>query len=245
MKDENKASPNLVGDQFSQLPTAIGLSENHQSGFKQRLEFLIGATGVTAFAKKCDIPSSSMQKYLGGSVPGIDKALKIAQACQVSIQWLITGEEVELKKAVKSNPIEDEFALIPGYNIQVSCGHGAINCDQLEPSRHLAFRRKWLKYKGFNEKELAIVWAKGDSMHPTISNNDTLVVHLGRKKISDGNIYVLRNDDQLWVKRVQVTPTSWELISDNDHYDKISVPKDEQHTFEVVGQVVHIAKDID
>lgn len=138
----------------------------------------------------------------------------------------------------------EEFALIPGYRIQVSAGHGSLNPDQLEPTRYLAFRRKWLKFIGFSEKELAIVWAKGDSMEPTIHNNDTLVVHLGRNKPADGHIYIFRNGEELFVKRYQSMLGSWRLISDNNYYSALDIPKDEQHQFEVVGQVVHIAKDI-
>lgn len=138
----------------------------------------------------------------------------------------------------------EEFALIPGYRIQVSAGHGSLNPDQIEPTRHLAFRRKWLKYRGFKETDLAIVWAKGDSMEPTIHNNDTLVVHLGRDKPSDGHIYIFRNGDELFVKRYQSMLGTWRLISDNSYYRDLDIPKEEQHQFEVVGQVVHIAKDI-
>ncbi|MDL2004987.1 XRE family transcriptional regulator [Vibrio parahaemolyticus] len=140
--------------------------------------------------------------------------------------------------------LADEFALIPGYRIQVSAGHGALNPDQLEPTRYLAFRRKWLTYRGFKEGDLAIVWAKGDSMEPTIHNNDTLVVHLGRNKPSDGHIYIFRNGDELFVKRYQSMLGTWRLISDNSFYSALDIPKEEQHQFEVVGQVVHIAKDI-
>ncbi|TVP12669.1 transcriptional regulator [Shewanella sp. MSW] len=138
----------------------------------------------------------------------------------------------------------DEFALIPGYRIQVSAGNGSLNPDQREPVRHLAFRRKWLKFRGFNEKDLAIVWAKGDSMEPTISNNDTLVVHLGRNKPADGHIYIFRNGDELFVKRYQSMLGTWRLISDNALYSPLDITKQDQHQFEVVGQVVHIAKDI-
>lgn len=139
----------------------------------------------------------------------------------------------------------EEFALIPGYRIQVSAGHGSLNPEHLEPTRYLAFRRKWLKYRGFNEKDLTIVWAKGDSMEPTIHNNDTLVVHMGRDKPQDGHIYIFRNCEELFVKRYQSMPGAWRLISDNKSlYEPIVIPKEDQHQFEVVGQVVHIAKDI-
>ncbi|MCE7638351.1 S24 family peptidase [Vibrio fluvialis] len=138
----------------------------------------------------------------------------------------------------------EEFALIPGYRVQVSAGHGSLTPEHMQPTRHLAFRRKWLKYRGFSEKDLVIVWAKGDSMEPTINNNDTLVVHMGRKVPKDGHIYIFRNGDDLFVKRYQNVLGAWRLISDNNRYDNVDIPKQEQHQFEVVGQVVHIAKDI-
>lgn len=138
----------------------------------------------------------------------------------------------------------DEFALIPGYLVQVSAGHGALVQGEKEPYQHLPFPRKWLRKRGFYEDELAIVWCKGDSMEPTISDSATLVVHLGRTRPIDGRIYVVRNDDQLWVKRLQVRPDAWVLISDNAIYPPMTIKKHEQHTFEVIGQVVHIAHDV-
>ncbi|NMU33899.1 helix-turn-helix domain-containing protein, partial [Vibrio parahaemolyticus] len=92
----------------------------------------------------------------------------------------LTEEEVETEKLTTQELSSDypegldfqkEFALIPGYRIQVSAGHGAINGAQETPCRYLAFRRKWLTHKGFCQKDLTVVWAKGDSMHPTINDN--------------------------------------------------------------------------
>lgn len=148
------------------------------------------------------------------------------------------------KLSANKDEFRSEFALIPGYRIQVSAGNGSLNGDDERPVRHLAFRRKWLKYKGFSEKDLTVVWAKGDSMQPTINDNDTLIVHLGRKEPKDGYIYVFRNGDELFVKRYQSILGAWRLISDNALYSPIDIPKEEQHQFEVIGQVVHVAKDI-
>ncbi|ENM4022481.1 hypothetical protein DDN27_003344 [Vibrio cholerae] len=176
-----------------------------------------------------------------------ETALKIAERYKLSDNHSYEIRESKSERDPDFNAIikmYDEFALIPGYRIQVSAGQGALNPDQLEPTRYLAFRRKWLKWRGFNEKELAIVWAKGDSMEPTIHNNDTLVVHTGRNVPADGHIYIFRNGDELFVKRYQSALGTWRLISDNPIYDKLDIPKHEQHQFEVVGQVVHIAKDI-
>ena len=215
--------------------------------FRVRLIKLTSPTSARAFAIKSGISPTALRKYIDGeSTPNLERLIAIAKAGGVSVQWLATGDEnmVQETPAKYEEGFTEEFALIPGYSIQVSAGHGALNLDQLEPSRHLAFRRKWLKFRGFLEKDLVIVWTKGDSMEPTINNNDTLVVHTGRTKPQDGNIYIFRNTDELFVKRYQSVPSAWRLISDNPMYDNVDIKKEEQHQFEVIGQVVHIAKDI-
>ncbi|MFM5536763.1 helix-turn-helix transcriptional regulator [Aeromonas veronii] len=221
------------------------------TGFAERLSSLIGHGNGRKFSRETGISYSKLHNYLSGvSLPTLDSLVTLAEATGASIEWLATGKDgagyIQETAAnyCHTDAFTDEFALIPGYRVQVSAGHGSLTQGELEPCRHLAFRRKWLRWRGFDEKELAIVWSKGDSMEPTISNNDTLVVHLGRTRPVDGHIYVVRNDDQLWVKRLQVLPSAWLLLSDNKHYQPIEVPKDEQHTFEVIGQVVHIAHDV-
>ena len=217
------------------------------TGFSERLSTVLGDMSGRAFSKETGISYSTIHNYLSGvSSPTLENLVTLADKANVSIEWLATGKGHELKEepGAYSSGLLEEFALIPGYRIQVSAGHGSLNPDQIEPTRHLAFRRKWLKYRGFKESDLAIVWAKGDSMEPTIHNNDTLVVHLGRDKPSDGHIYIFRNGDELFVKRYQSMLGTWRLISDNSYYRDLDIPKEEQHQFEVVGQVVHIAKDI-
>ena len=219
--------------------------------FRERLKEVIGEESVHSFSRRCDLSEATLRGYLRGvSYPTIDRLNKIAITSNTSMAWLI-GAETEVagtsepaSQYVVSDAFQEEFALIPGYRVQVSAGHGALTQGELEPSRHLAFRRKWLKWRGFSEKDLAIVWSKGDSMEPTICNNDTLMVHLGRTRPADGHIYVVRDADQLWVKRVQVRPDAWVLISDNAIYPPMTIKKHEQHTFEVIGQVVHIAHDV-
>ena len=82
-------------------------------------------------------------------------------------------------------------------------------------------------------------------MEPTINSNDTLLINTADTKPVDGNMYVIRQDDLLWVKRVQIQPNgTWLLISDNSAYPPMLISKDELLNFEVLGRVVHIAKDV-
>lgn len=167
------------------------------------------------------------------------------------VEYLIEMESmpVEVHPSVRElpsvylNPFMEEFVLLSSYKGLERVGGIRIDGDAGMVQRR-AFPRKWLKRRGFNENDLAIFWGTGDSMEPTISNNDTLVVHLGRTRPVDGHIYVVRNFDQFLVKRLQVLPGALLLLCDNKRYQPIELTNDELHTFELVGQVVHIAHDV-
>lgn len=216
--------------------------------FSERLKEAIGEETVRSFSRKCGLSEATLRDYLkGASYPTIDRLQKIAITADRTMSWFIGDLNTindEVASYTAGSGITEEFVLIPGYMVQVSAGHGTLSHGEQEPYQHLPFPRKWLRKRGFYEDELAIVWCKGDSMEPTISDSATLVVHLGRTRPTDGRIYVVRNDDQLWVKRLQVRPDAWVLISDNAIYPPMTIKKHEQHTFEVIGQVVHIAHDV-
>ena len=217
------------------------------TGFSERLQSLVGTGNGRKFSRETGISYSKLHNYLSGvSLPTLDSLIALSEATGASVEWLATGKQTETSTQ-KNTGInwDDEYALIPGYRVQVSAGNGTLVPEFEEPCRYLAFRRRWLKWRGFSEKDLVVVWCNGDSMEPVIYNNDTLVVHTGMIKPVDGGIYVLRNDDQLWVKRIQSLPNAWMLLSDNPRYPPIEVPKDEQHNFQIVGKVVHIAHDLD
>lgn len=239
--------------------------ENKGNGsLAERILLLMKGRSARQAAEDWGIGASTVNAYVkNGSIPNLNIAHQIAFKEGVNLEWLATGKgemlaidepikpileisDVGASYATSNEMLEfyNEFVLIPGYRIQVSAGHGANPLADEEPCRHLAFRRKWLKWRGFSEKDLAIVWAKGDSMEPTINNNDTLVVHLGRTVPQDGHIYIFRCGEELFVKRYQSMVGTWRLKSDNQLYDTMDIKKEEQHQFQVIGQVVHIAKDL-
>ncbi|QUN06463.1 helix-turn-helix domain-containing protein [Shewanella yunxiaonensis] len=251
---------------------SVSTLKEQVESFRIRLNELIGDQSYRAFANKCSLSETAIRKYsVGESTPNLERLYAIAEASGVSLRWLTTGEgpmyqdgtgyfgEIDIppntyryRKEESSTVKEDfhqdgnfkhEYALIPVYQVSVSAGNGSFVGEE-HSDKHLAFRRRWLTMRGFDEQDLAVVMANGDSMEPTIPNKSTLVVHTGRKQPTDGNIYVIRNGDQVWVKRIQVKPGAWLLLSENKLYPPIEIPMTEQNQFEIVGQVVHISKDI-
>jgi phage repressor protein C with HTH and peptisase S24 domain len=47
---------------------------------------------------------------------------------------------------------------------------------------------------------------KGDSMAPTIKNGDTVLIDTARRNVYDGNIYALRLDQTIAIKRLSLLP---------------------------------------
>jgi phage repressor protein C with HTH and peptisase S24 domain len=223
--------------------------------FGERVKEVVGNNSARAFSRNADMSDNILRKYMEGkSDPSRGNLIAISKAGGVNLLWLATGEgpkypEDEPTGVISnltsdhSKPFLDEYALIPVYQVAVSAGNGSFVGDE-HPEKHLAFRRRWLRWRGFDEHDLAVVMANGDSMEPTIPHKSTLVVHTGRKQPTDGNIYVIRNSDQVWVKRIQVKPGSWLLLSENKFYPPIEIPMTEQSQFEIIGQVVHISRDV-
>lgn len=203
--------------------------------------------GKKTLSRETGIPESGIYRYIKGESAIPVKALvKIAEATGVSIQWLATGEGEQESdgKAQDESALDSEFALVPGYNVQVAAGSGVFPEDE-QPSRKLAFRRKWLKYRGLNDTDLVLVFAKGDSMEPTISDNNTLLIDTSNQQLMDGNIYVIRVNSHLVVKRVQtLLNRDIMLLSDNKEYHPETLKPDQLQDLQVIGKVVWIGKDV-
>ena len=67
-------------------------------GFSERLAHLIKQEGdrakKQAFARRIGVKPQQLSRYLKGQLPDAPTLLAIAEAGQVSIDWLLTGREV-------------------------------------------------------------------------------------------------------------------------------------------------------
>jgi len=213
---------------------------------------------IRSFASKIDVSEGTLRRILKSEDPKLSVIEKIAEEAKVNFNWLVKGEgrikpgESPIKQSstdygcatVTVDEFNEEYALIPGYHVSVSTGHGALNGDA-EVKRQLAFRSKWLRFRKLNVKDLAVVFAQGDSMEPTIHNGNTILVDLSDTQLKDGSIYVLRFGEELYAKRLQKRfDGSVCLISDNKEYDDQIVKPNELEQLAIIGKVVWIGKDL-
>lgn len=133
-------------------------------------------------------------------------------------------------------PFTELYRTIPEYNVRVSAGHGQfLGIEEIK--QELQIPRQWLPVNG----KVGIVRVEGDSMIPTISNGDSVVVEFDSGYTSDG-LYLIRVEDSAYVKRIQREFGSLRIISDNPLYRELTVESNDGQDFGLIGRVALIIR---
>ncbi len=199
---------------------------------------------------KTGFSKSSLQAWENGErEPKLENLYELARIYGVHPWTLVSGEELaESDSPAPTEPANDEeYDYIPFYDIQASAGQGLFTDGATAPTKHLAFRKRWVQAKGLQADKLIALLTKGDSMEPTIKNGAVIIIDTRQIQPTDGNLYVIRIDEELYIKRVQLIPQGIRLISDNKAiYAPLDIKwadyTDDQ--LQVCGQLIHTSYDI-
>ena len=161
---------------------------------------------------------------------------EISQNENKSLDYLLFGKEIGSQN-VQTTIKDNQTISIPVYaDVYASAGDGALNSEVI--SSHIELSKEFLKsmFGVVSVLNLSIINVRGDSMEPTLPAGAKVLVQ--NNSVSDGQICVVRIEDELYVKRLQKLPHA-KLISDNAKYDDIVHDGLE---YEVVGVVVGFFK---
>lgn len=143
---------------------------------------------------------------------------------------------------VLSIAIEDQgetvnYEVIPRL---VSGADQSSATSQLDRAGELAMSFQWLGRHLFHTTgDLASVQVVGDSMSPTLIDGETIIIDRGVREVVVDDIYVVDMLGQRLVKRLQrKTDGSLVIISDNQAYERESVPRNRVGEISVVGRKV-------
>ena len=132
----------------------------------------------------------------------------------------------------------ENFISIMRYDVGASAGTGSL-VEAEEGTGHYAFNRSWLKRRGLNPDDLAVISVRGDSMEPELNDNDLILLDRSLTTPKDGEMFVVRYAGDLFVKRVQVMPFGgYTLSSTNKFYSRIVVETNEAIDLKFIGKVV-------
>jgi len=198
-------------------------------------------------AHALEMNQSSVSHYLNGVNPlNSSVAASFANILKVDVREFSERLADEMSKiaqaigssgAKESNVIaidsrrktpDSSFVTIPHLDIIGSMGGGRTPPEHhVEVIRDMTVHLDWLRTQGLSYSKLenlAIITGDGDSMSPTFSDGDSLLVDRGITEIRTDAIYVFTLDGDLFIKRLQrMTGGSLRMISDNSAYPPIMI----------------------
>lgn len=212
--------------------------------FAERLEVAMAGEANLSFAQKCGISEATIRKYKKGeTTPNLEILDAIANAAKVDLNWLATGNALDTKivKAA-SKPMSEGSLEVIQYDLKASAGAGCLVVSE-NPVAKFEFSREWLIKQGLNGKHLTVVEVYGDSMEPTLMDEDLMLVEVvdDPKQARDG-VCVFRIDDEVMVKRVQYDFASggYHVTSDNNAYSPFFIGKEFEGRFQLLGRMVRV-----
>jgi len=135
---------------------------------------------------------------------------------------------------------EDNCVSIPVRGeVEASMGYGVTVTNEAQTASY-RISRELARDLNIQPMSSEIIFARGNSMEPTIIGGDSLLIDRSKVEVYDGKIYCVRIDGQLYAKRLQrIAKDKIKIISDNKDYEPIIIDfsKNENYDFEVIGEV--------
>ena len=176
-----------------------------------------------------------MQQFVRRGTPkrlGEEERRKLARYFGIS-ESLLGGPATDAQQS------RSGLVSVNRHSVAVSAGPGSIATEELGKP-YFAFDERWLKgLTASSPGTLSLVRVEGDSMAPTLSAGDDILVDLedGPERLRDG-IYVLRIDDALVVKRIAVNPVGRRLTVQSDNPAYPDWPDCSLHDVNPIGRVI-------
>ncbi|WP_394663248.1 XRE family transcriptional regulator [uncultured Sphingomonas sp.] len=237
IRSEDSGIPKSRGRQSSSTENSVGAAILTALGDRSR----------KWLAQESGLPESTVGDAILRGPARTEVAIKIADALGVSLDALLGrgAPDSPLTPRRADNP-RDAGAIItvPVHDVQVAAGAGRI-ADRLPPPiYHWAFSREWLEANLRGVGQLVMVEVSGSSQEPELSDGDLVAVDLDQSRLREG-LYVVRLDDLLVIKHIQVDGRIVRLVSRNPLYDPVEIDLHEpgiDERFEVVGRAVWASK---
>lgn len=205
----------------------------------ERLRRAVRASGGNeAVAARAGVPLSTLGTYIAGGEWKLSRALALAAACGVSLDWLATGRGAMAGDADGGPAAPAGLVAIPRLEPPGPAGGDVLRGEERGIGQ-VAFDEAWLRRLGMRGRNLAAVEARGDGMAPTIRHGDMLIVDVSVRHFAYEAIYLLRLNEGVLIKRVHARPAGAFLLrGDNDRYGEYLVGAEEWARIAVLGQVI-------
>ena len=197
---------------------------------------------VTSLAKEVGVTHTAMAKVANGDTLNPKYILEIADALNVSPEWLKTGKgnAPDFSANMEEEEEGKHQLRVEVMDVYASAGNGSfLTGDLAGDICAIEFENEYFmqSFQRANEKGLAIINVTGDSMEPTLQNGDLLYVDVCKNYYCGDGIYVFSFGNTLYVKRLQLTGNKLLIHSDNKFYDTWDIRPEDEEKFIIHGKV--------
>ena len=191
---------------------------------------------VNALARQVGVSYPAMRKITKGETLNPKFLFEIAEALNVSVEWLKTGEGSS--ENLSDDPSGDHIRF-ERLDVIAALGDGYINNETAEVVDFVHVDKAWAREKlGGNLSRIQVITARGDSMQGTIEDGDVLFVDTSVRSFEGEGIYLLSFADGLKAKRLQASVSGGLLvISDNPLYHTETIENDKLEKLTICGKV--------
>ncbi len=158
------------------------------------------------FADMLGVSLASLQRYEAGHPPG-RKALRTitrviaaadeaeglggppeeslsTMALRAAVEHALKVGEVESESEAHHEASSGTYTPLPLVKPRLAAGGGSVVIDE-DVETWLHFRTEWLKQIG-PARQLVLMRIEGDSMEPTLYENDVVMIHQGKQELRPG-----------------------------------------------------------
>lgn len=201
------------------------------------LAYWLKRTGMkqAELAEKVGLEQGTISNMIRG-VRGI-KAEHLEKMCDVfgiTLAEFFAGQDSDVPEVV----------FVPLVKAVPRAGLGGLETDGGTVALY-SFHSEFIKRKQGTPETMRLFRVEGDSMEPTIRSDDMVMINLRMTDVRSGNIYLIRFEGELMLKRLERRPAGRILIrSDNPGYEDIEVHPDENSVdFVVFGRMVWLCRE--
>lgn len=156
----------------------------------------------------------------------------------ISAEWIITGNTEP--EAANENMIR-----IKHYNVSAAAGTGLVPVDEHEEQDDIILARSFLRRLGAAPDQSQVIFARGESMLPTIPDGSLLLIDRSKTHLVEGGVFVFRVGEGIKVKRARWRADQRiDLLSDNQlaGYPPETYTRDEIATIVPLGRVMCVMR---
>lgn len=214
------------------------LTNVYQNRYEHLRELIERHGGQQAVATKLEVTKQYIN-LVGSDKPGKNIGHKMARKIE-TIFGMPIGT-IDLPVGGRAIEQTAESVSVPLLNVTASMGHGAAVDWAEETVQEMRFSKRWLRHhtEATSFVTLAVITAKGDSMAPTFVDGSILLVDTAYTQLKIDGVYILRREDELFIKRIQRNiDGSFDVISDNPAYKIQTIKNPLKSGLLVLGRVL-------